>query len=143
MNNKLYFIIIGLLFLLTGCTQDTITGDVVTPAQQESYIGVTVSSGTLEQGDVRIDITPIKKTENTLWFEVNANTHSVALHEFDLRNQLTLLINGNTLQPASADSLGGHHAKSVVSFNLDMPVNDPFSLLLTGIPKNKERLFEW
>lgn len=101
-----------------------------------------VLTGTTGPGDVAIELTPLGVKEGKLEVQIAANTHSVDLSPFDLKELTTLEYTGKLLKPQSVPRLVGHHVYGVMAFPL---AEDPgeFAITITGIPRVGERIFEW
>jgi len=137
------YILYGVLVLAIGTLFMTFGGF---PASQgkvtevsESY--ETIMTGTTGNGDVSVEITPLGIEGNQLKLEISANTHSVDLSQFNLKEISFLEYNGKSVNPVSAPSLKGHHASGTLVFDVDSSIND-FKLTIKGIPKIEERIFE-
>ena len=102
----------------------------------------TVSTGSTDEGDVAIDLTPSKVTNGRLSVEISVNTHSVDLSPYDLEKITILEYGGKTIYPESAPDLSGHHASGTIIFKVEDDLNE-FRIRIRGIPKVEERLFEW
>ncbi len=101
-----------------------------------------LSSGTTDEGDVSVELTPMSIKDGVLQVNIAVNTHSVALEPFDLSQITTLTYEGKTLKPVSAPSLSGHHTSGTLTFALDkMPSS--FTITITDIPAVETRTFSW
>ena len=106
----------------------------------------TVSTGSTQTGDVLIELTPKGIVNGKLYFDISANTHSVALDEFDLMKITKLEINGAAISPSEAPILSGHHASGTLSFyvgNKTTSSSNSFTITIKGIPITEERIFKW
>ena len=101
-----------------------------------------ISSGSTDEGDVSIVLTPINVAKGIIQIEVAVNTHSVDLSQFDLKKVITLEYQGKTFKPLSASTLSGHHSSGMITFDVGSGV-DGFTIKINGIPSAKERVFEW
>ena len=101
-----------------------------------------ISSGSTDEGDVSIVLTPINVAKGIIQIEVAVNTHSVDLSQFDLKKVITLEYQGKTFKPLSASTLSGHHSSGMITFDVGSYV-DGFTIKINGIPSAKERVFEW
>ncbi len=101
----------------------------------------TISTGSTDEGDVAVDLTPVEIKDGKLRVSIAANTHSVDLTQFDLKKLAVLEYNGKTASPSSADSLSGHHANGELVF--DTGDVKEFTIRIKGIPKTEERVFAW
>ncbi|HLD43651.1 MAG TPA: hypothetical protein VJB08_06745 [Candidatus Nanoarchaeia archaeon] len=102
----------------------------------------TIGSGSTDQGDVSIDLTPVKGGKQ-LKVLVTANTHSVDLSQFDLREITILEYDGRKIQPSAAPKLSGHHANGEIIFDVSVPSDSEFTIKMRSIPKEEERVFTW
>lgn len=102
----------------------------------------TISSGSLEEGDVRLDLTPERVENGKLVVRFAVDTHSVSLRQFDLKEATILEYNGKTVKPVEASRLGGHHAAGKLVFRVE-DAGETFTIKVTGIPRVEERVFTW
>lgn len=102
----------------------------------------TISSGSTGPGEVSIDLTPVSVNNSHLEVKLAANTHSVDLSQFDLKEITTLKYGGESLKPTSAPALSGHHSGGTLVFDIKGDLSD-FTIKIKGIPKVEERTFEW
>ncbi len=100
------------------------------------------SSGGTENGDVEIVLTPKGIDNGVLRVELSANTHSVELSQFDLKQLTILEYNGKRINPGSAPKLSSHHGSGVLTFDVGKDISR-FKITITEIPLDKERVFEW
>ncbi len=129
-KNKLLLIgILGLL-LISGCSK----GDV------KSF--GTIATGSTETGDVLIELTPYSAKNGKLEVDISANTHSVDLSQFDLKEATTLEMNGKRLKPISATTLAGHHSSGRLVFDLGKRINS-YAIIIEGVPMEQNRRFVW
>ena len=130
-------VVFGILFLLNSdFYAKTDTADGVTNNLKP------ISSGSTDEGDVSIVLTPLSVANGIIQVEVAANTHSVDLSQFDLKKVITLEYQGKTFKPTSAFSLSGHHSSGMITFDVGSDV-DGFTIKINGIPSAEERVFEW
>ena len=106
-----------------------------------------ISTGSTENGDVSVILTPKGKTESKLAVEISINTHSVDLSQFNLKEITRLEYDGKMINPISAPSLQGHHVSGELVFQIDMNkdiniIND-LVIKIIGIPQTNERIFKW
>jgi len=101
-----------------------------------------ISSGTTEEGDTAIELTPHEIESGRLSVDFSSNTHSVDLSDVNLKQAITLNFNGKEIKPITAPTLKGHHNSGTLVFPVDANLNT-FSITITGIPKIQERIFEW
>ncbi|HLC96170.1 MAG TPA: hypothetical protein VJH97_02520 [Candidatus Nanoarchaeia archaeon] len=102
----------------------------------------TISTGDTSPGGVSIDLTPTVQTDGKLRVELSANTHSVDLSQFDLKEITTLGYNEKTIKPVSAPALNGHHVSGDLIFEVGEDIKS-FKITIQGIPLDMERIFEW
>ncbi len=133
-------IVLGLVFALGGLfISMPDSSDVEEPVVKEFKA---ISSGSTEPGDVSMELTPLGIKDGRLQVSIVANTHSVDLSQFDLKEIAELESAGKKTKPVSAPVLSGHHASGLLEFDIDNPVKS-FVIRIVGIPKVEERIFEW
>lgn len=99
--------------------------------------------GSTEDGDVLIELTPEEAgDDNKLIIEIKVNTHSVDLSPFDLKEIVTLSYKGETYKPIAAPTLSGHHTSGRIVFKTPT-TTESFTISITGIPLEEERMFTW
>lgn len=118
------------------------TGSGAAGAGDGQHRGKPISSGTTGAGDVQVQLTPLDVENGRLKVEISANTHSVDLGEVNLQEQTILEFAGDTLKPASAPRLSGHHASGVLEFETGGEIS-AFTIRIRGIPLEEERVFAW
>ena len=101
-----------------------------------------ISTGTTGEGDVSIELTPLSFDNGRLIVAFAANTHSVALDNFDLKQITTLEYADKIIKPSSAPSMSGHHVTGQLAFDVGDAMNG-FTIKIDGIPKAEKRIFEW
>ena len=94
------------------------------------------------EGQVVIDLKPLGVKDGKFLFDINVNTHTISLEQYDLRKLITLEFDGNKLNPSSAPKLTEHHNSGVLTFNIDKNPT-AFKIIIRDIPDVKERMFEW
>lgn len=101
------------------------------------------------QGEVTISITPLleKSDEENYVFQVEMNTHSVDLSEFDLNNLTEISIGQNeevgsiTWEPSTTE---GHHTEGYIKVNGNWKSDFLFlELKLNNINGINSRTFKW
>ncbi|MBI4144663.1 hypothetical protein HY493_00460 [Candidatus Woesearchaeota archaeon] len=102
----------------------------------------TIGSGSTDQGDVSIELTPLGFKDGRFLVTIAANTHSVDLSPFDLSEITTLTYDGRAIKPVAAPSLSGHHASGTLEFDTGKEPSK-FTITITGIPAVSERVFDW
>ncbi len=136
-NTFVTFSLSILLLLLTACAQNTIPTE---DARKDDFR--TVSTGSTENGDVLIDLTPKEVINNKLIVNIGVNTHSIDLDQFDLVKITTLEFEGKTFNPVIAPKLSGHHSSGNLEFDVQDRISK-FTIKIKGVPKVEERIFEW
>ena len=101
-----------------------------------------IDSGSTNDGDVSIELTPIGFENGKLSVSLSVNTHSVSLEKFDLKEITELQYEGKTVKPISAPKLAGHHNSGTLVFDAGSEPKS-FKIIIKGIPKVQERVFEW
>lgn len=141
----LLVLLVGLI-LIAGCAENAKTSlnKNVNENNEAAEITAfkTVSSGSMENGNALIELTP-KGTENgRLNVDISANTHSVNLGYFDLMEITSLEYDGNSINPVSAPTLAGHHNSGTLVFDTGKELKS-FKVIIKNIPSIEERVFEW
>jgi len=108
----------------------------------EEDVFKTISTGSTEMGDVLIELTPKFVSNQNMVMNINANTHSVDLSQFDLVKITTLEYDGKIIKPTSVLNLGGHHSSGEIAFKVEKEIKS-FKVKIKGIPNIEERIFEW
>ena len=101
-----------------------------------------ILTGTTEDGDVAIELKPLEVSKSLIRIEISANTHSVDLSPFNLKEIIALTSNGKEFNPVSAPQLSGHHAAGELIFEGDFN-SKSFSVIIKNIPSVNERIFSW
>src|SRR3972149_9759945 len=86
------------------------------PVPQQWFMPII--SGTTEQGDVSIELKPLGVRDGKLVVNIAANTHSVDLSQFDLKQIARLEYEGKSASPFTAPVLSGHHSSGVLEFEV-------------------------
>lgn len=102
----------------------------------------TISTGSTDQGDVQIDITPQGVDSGKLAVDIAINTHSVDTSQFDLKQITTLEFEGKSIKPSSAPALSGHHFNGQLVFDVGKDIKS-FKITISGIPKVEKRAYTW
>lgn len=103
----------------------------------------TKSSGSQDDGDVQIDLTP-RYAGDVLSVDIAVNTHTVSLGMIDLTDQVYLEVNGEKIFPRSAPRMGGHHVYGTLEFNVEETmINGGFAIVIEDIPASQIRRHEW
>lgn len=102
----------------------------------------TVSTGSTNQGEVEISLTPQGVDNGKLAVDIALNTHSVDTSKFDLKQITTLEYEGKSIKPSSAPSLSGHHFNGQLVFDVGKDIKS-FTITLSGIPKVEKRVYTW
>lgn len=102
----------------------------------------TITTGSLEDGDVEIALTPQISGNNRLTVKVGMNTHSVDLAHFDLAAITTLEFAGKIIRPIEAKKPGGHHSYGKIVFDIGEE-RGSFTIRIAGIPRIQDRIYEW
>jgi len=134
----LVFAIYGFLKTPAG-KNENVTKETGTAAQGFNPI----TSGSTEQGDVSIELTPSKIANNQLTINIAVNTHSVDLPQFNLKEITFLQYEGKTIKPASVPDLQGHHSNGEIVFDIKEKIKDEFTITIKEIPKVENRVFTW
>lgn len=102
-----------------------------------------ISTGSTDQGDVAIELTPRGVINGKLIIDFAANTHSVSLEQFDLKKITTLEHEGKIIKPSEASYLSGHHPYGSIAFDIGKEEAESFIVKIKGIPNIEERIFKW
>lgn len=139
-SNRIFlFSFIALVLIIAGCNTNTNFGN---DANAEPVVYETKSSGSLQTGDVLIEMTPVGIKNGKFEIGISANTHSVDLAQFDLMQQTVLEYGNKEAKPISAPTLSGHHTSGTLIFSLNQqPAN--FQIIINNIPAIEKRIFEW
>ncbi len=102
----------------------------------------TRSSGSMNPGDVLVELTPKYVAPGKLIVKFALNTHTVDLNQFNLKEITSLQYGSKKIKPSEANRTRGHHSFGLIVFDLeDSP--DKFTITIKGIPKEKKRIFTW
>jgi len=139
-------VILVLIFAVYGFLKTTGAPDksnsINNEGEDTSKTFESINSGSTDSGDVSIELTPYEMNKKQLKVRIAANTHSVDLSGFDLKQITFLEYNGQTIKPISAPSLQGHHSNGELIFNIEKELSS-FTIKIKGIPKVEERVFTW
>ena len=138
-NRVSFFLFIVLVLIIAGCSANVDVGNNVN-ANPVAY--ETKSSGSLQTGDVVIEMTPIGIKNGKFEIGISANTHSVDLTQFDLMQQTVLEYSNKEAKPVSAPALNEHHSSGTLIFNLNQQPAS-FRIIINDIPTTEKRVFEW
>jgi len=94
------------------------------------------------EGEVTIDLTPKSFKNGNMYFDVEFNTHTVDLSQFDLKRLVVLEADGKQIAPLSVPALSGHHNSGEFVFNTGKELNR-FKIKINGIPDVNERALGW
>ncbi len=134
----LVLVIIGLVFSVSYISSSS-----QKPAPATTSQGFrSVETGSTDEGDVSVELAPIGVNNGRFSVRISANTHSVDLSQFDLKQIAELEFAGKKLKPVSAPMLSGHHASGLLEFDVDGDVKS-FVIRIVGIPKVEKRIFSW
>jgi hypothetical protein len=100
------------------------------------------STGSVDEGDVLMELHPQPVQKGRLIVKVAVNTHSVDLSQFDLKKITVLEHEGKIFKPVEAYKLGGHHSYGKIVFDTGEAINR-FKIKIKGIPLVQERVYEW
>ncbi|NOY64703.1 MAG: hypothetical protein GXO97_04810 [Nitrospirae bacterium] len=122
----------------TGKSTSTVSAEVKSTDRRFG----TRSSGSMNQGDVLIELTPKYIAPGKLIVKFAMNTHTVDLSRFNLKEITVLRYDSKEVKPTEANRLRGHHSFGLIVFDLDENP-EKFSITITGIPKENTRTFLW
>ena len=141
-------ILIGLLILVFAGLAFALYGFVnkeKTPTGTTNFVYTNTNSKyetKSSSSTVSVDLTPVKFEGGKFYIEMAVNTHSVDLSQFDLQKIVTLVYNGNNINPVTAFSLSGHHNSGTLVFDLSEEPKS-FEIIITDLPDIKERSLKW
>ena len=138
-NRIFFFSFIVLVLIIAGCDTNANLRNNVN-VNQVAY--ETKSSGSLQTGDVLIEMTPVGIKNGKFEVQVVANTHSEDLSQFDLMQITTLTYENKNIKPLSAPALNGHHSSGTIIFDIKQEINN-FKITINNIPNMEKRVFEW
>ncbi len=129
--------------IAVGCSSPPPTSD--EPNSQPTNGLVQSNTG----GSVTIDVEWIKAENGSHIFNVDMNTHSVDLDQYDM-GELAVLRDdtGNEYHSVSWDSApGGHHRKGTLTFSLPDSLNqgeaEYIEIVIRDVADIKERVLKW
>lgn len=108
----------------------------------------TFTSGVMEPGAVRLELSPLGLEDGSFRVRYFAGTHDVDLEQYDLALMTALRYGNRTLKPTHADAMKGHHSTGILVFDIGS-IHDPdeltsdLSITVTGLPGNGTRVFRW
>lgn len=140
----LVLLLAGLAYAAVGWFWPAPSTSTVQPSVATGAVASTgaISTGSTDQGDVSIELTPIGFKDGKFQVSLAANTHSVDLSTFDLTKITTLTYEGRSINPSAAPKLSGHHVSGVLAFDTGKELTK-FTITMTGIPAVEERVFDW
>ena len=98
------------------------------------------TTGTTNPGDAQIQLSP-RYENNQLIIRYRADTHTIALEEYDLKEITTLYANENQLRPQQATPMSGHHPSGEITFAVEEP--EEIRIIIQGIGLEEVREYEW
>jgi hypothetical protein len=101
-----------------------------------------VSTGSMDEGGILVDMRPFDFKEGLLSVKLRANTHIGNLADYDLGALTTLRFEGREIKPSAAGELSGHHSGALMEFETGS-LPEAFSITITGIRNMEERVFSW
>ena len=138
----LFFPLIVLVLIIAGCNANPNNANTENNANAEPAAYQTKSSGSLQNGDVLIEMTPVGIKNGKFEIGITANTHSVDLSQFDLMQITTLIYENKNIRPLSAPALNGHHSSGTIIFDTKKEISN-FKIIVNNIPNMEKRVFEW
>lgn len=104
-------------------------------AQQAEY------EAQVSKGEVELEARP-EWSEGRMMFDLSANTHTVDLGALDLTKAIRLVVGQQEYAPVQTGSLGGHHARTTVVFEVPQrPAR--FDLVVRDVPDVPLRRLTW
>ena len=138
---KEHILLIGIIVILLGGLIYSISGFFV----NSDKINIPAGSDKLKkknsESTVTVDLTP--KFENgRLYVNMEVNTHTVDLSQYDLKDIVALEFEGKSIKPVSAPKLSGHHNSVQLIFDVGKELSN-FKIIVKDLPDIQERVFEW
>jgi hypothetical protein len=104
-------------------------------------------SGTMEPGNIRLEMSPEDPDNGQLKVRFFANAHDQLLDPYDMGEMATLEYENRRLKPSYSDRIKGHHGSGLMYFEIGK-LEDPaalstFSITVRGLPKEDVRVFRW
>ena len=94
------------------------------------------------ESTITLSLTPKKFENNKFYVDINVDTHSIDLNQFDLEKLITLDINGDNINPITTTKLSGHHSSGTLIFEVDVEPKN-FVIIARDFPDIPIRTFEW
>jgi len=144
-NRILSFLFIALALAVAGCNANVNLGDNANELENKANTPAayqTKLTGSLQNGDVAIELTPIGMKNGRFEVQITANTHSVDLSQFDLMEITTLAYENKDIKPLSSPKLNGHHSSGTMAFDIKKEISS-FRIIINDIPNMEKRVFEW
>ncbi|MDF1525269.1 MAG: hypothetical protein RRA15_03315 [bacterium] len=112
------------------------------PAAHEFKSLPRFSTGTMDDGGVKMELEPYSYENGVFRVKFFANTHTANLGDYDMMELMHIEFNDTEYKPVSADRMRGHHAGGEVTFNLP-EAPDSFRIIVRDLPGMEKRIFEW
>lgn len=104
-------------------------------------------SGTMEPGNIRLELSPEGFENGVFKVRYFANAHDLVLDRYDLSQMTTLEYDNQRLKPSHYDKMEGHHDSGLIFFGIGKLHEPPspfnFSITVRGLPKQETRVFSW
>jgi hypothetical protein len=153
-KTALGLIVLGTIVLVFALTNFSI-GTLVKPVNamaDEGYIAssknantknfIQKTSGSMEEGNVLIELTPYIFHKNRLSIKFGMHTKTIDLDKFNLSKIITLEHEGKIFKPIIASKMSGHHSYGIFTFDVGTEISS-FKIKINDIPKVQERIFKW
>ncbi|MBI4144382.1 hypothetical protein HY486_03990 [Candidatus Woesearchaeota archaeon] len=101
-----------------------------------------IVSAKTSEGEVTIDLIPAGYTNGVMAFNIEVNTHTIDLSQFDLSKLTTLEYEGKTILPKTASKLTGHHNSGIITFQTEKEIKN-YKIIIKEFAGVPERAFEW
>ena len=130
-------IIFGILFVLVlmACSPRK----TIPETQQISQSSAETVSST---GQVSIDLTNKGYHNGQLHMDISMNTHSVDMSSLNLKELVTLDINGKSYKPIEVPTLAGHHNSGTLVFEVSEEPKS-FTVTIKDVPDVPKRTFKF
>jgi hypothetical protein len=129
-------------FFILGLAVVALIGRVAVDRPETSGGFERLETGGMGEDDVVIGLKPGKVEGGVLEVRFSADTHTVDLSRYDLKEAVVLEYDGKRIAPSRADGLRGHHTSGRIEFPI---AGDPggFRIIIEGIPAEQKRIYAW
>jgi len=103
---------------------------------------VPLDAARISEGQVTIKITPIEFKDGIFSFNIQIDTHTGSLEDYNLAELTELIYSDKSIKPVSAPTLSGHHSSGILQFQVEEKP-EQFRIVVNGIPDIERREFVW